>query len=592
MNEQPASMPKDVEARRLGGHEFSAVCWSVSASLLSFLVLTHAGVVGSFALGRQVPALLAPLCLAGAVLAGDHLARREGLAGRLRLLAALEALGVVVGSALLAAAFFDLSWDGQWYHQTAVYKMAEGWNPVYDPMHGFIQHLEPWVRHYAKGPWYTALAVYQTTGNIEAAKLAPWVAAAALLLCVFAAGLDLGLRRRWAALIAAAVTLNPVVTCELATYQVDGLLVCYLICFIAAFLRFAKRPGPAVAWVGTAGVLLCVNSKFTGLVYLAFFGGAIGLYLAVRQRQLLLRYAAWLAVSVVVAKVGLGFNPYVTNTIYRGHPFYPISGSERYPSMAAQGQDPIERYETPHNMMGRSGLVRHAYALFGRPGAQPAFPGANARLMWPFAVRWQDFAIFYILDVRIGGFGPLFSGILLLSLLPLAAAFARPQAPRLLLALGAVTIVASLSVSVHTWWPRYGPQLWCLPILGILAGLLWAPGHPLRWMARAVTTLLLVNAALIAFVHLRWEITTTRALGAQLAELRKEGPLEVDFQYFYEPDSRRLRNAGVEFVATSRLRCADPVEIVSVPAGYPMPVRACKISRDPGGPPVPAGSRS
>ena len=191
--------------------------------------------------------------------------------------------------------------------------------------------------------------------------------------------------------------------------------------------------------------------------------------------------------------------------------------------MAAQGQDPIERYETPHNMMGRSRLVRHAYALFGRPGAQPAFPGANARLMWPFAVRWQDFAIFYILDVRIGGFGPLFSGILLLSLLPLAAAFARPQAPRLLLALGAVTIVASLLVSVHTWWPRYGPQLWCLPILGILAGLLWAPGHPLRWTARAVTTLLLVNAVLIAFVHLRWETTMTRALGAQLRRVAEGG---------------------------------------------------------------------
>src|SRR5512134_3888659 len=128
------SMPRDVEARRPGGQELSAACWSASASLLSFLVLTHAGVVGLYALGRQVPALLAPLCLVGAVLAGDHLARREGLAGRPRLLAALGAMGLVVGGALLAAAFFDLSWDGQWYHQTAVYEMAEGWNPVHDPM--------------------------------------------------------------------------------------------------------------------------------------------------------------------------------------------------------------------------------------------------------------------------------------------------------------------------------------------------------------------------------------------------------------------------------------------------------------------------
>jgi hypothetical protein len=558
------------------------VCWTIGASLLSFLALIHIGVLGSFAMGLQVSAWVAPAGLLLAVLAGDRLARRDGLTGRLRVASAAVAASVVAASVLLAAAFFDLSWDGQWYHQTAVYKMAEGWNPVHDPMHDFIDHLEPWVRHYAKGPWYTALAVYETTGRIEWAKFAPWVTAAAMLLCAFATGLDLGLRRWWAFLVAAVATLNPVVVCELATYQVDGLLVGYLLCFILAFLRFARRPSLAAAWVGTASVLLCVNTKFTGLVYLCFFAAAAGLYCVVARRDLLLRYAGWLAVSLVVATVGLGFNPYVTNTVHRGHPFYPLKGSEQYPSMADRGVDPIERWETPHNMMGRSRLVRHAYALFGRPGAEPYYPGEDAQLMWPFAVRWRDFAVFYFLDVRIGGFGPLFSGVFLLGLLPLAASFARPQAPRLLLALGAGTIIASLLVSVHTWWPRYGPQLWWLPILGILAGLCWPPGHLLRWIARVMVALLLVNAVLIALVHLRWELAMSRSLRTQLAELRELGPLEVDFEYFYEPDRRRLEKAGVDFVAVDHLRCAEPIEIVSVPAGYPMPVRACPRDSPPG----------
>jgi len=576
MNEQQSSDSDSAQAsHHYDDRTLSTLCWTVSACLLSFLVLTHLGVLASFAVGLQASALLAPVSLLLCVLLGDWLARREGLAGRQRLVVAAMTLGVVVVSVLLAAAFFDLSWDGQWYHQTAVYKMAEGWNPVRDPMHGFLEHLEPWVRHYAKGPWYTALAVYKTTDSIECAKLAPWLAAVPMLLCVLAAGLDLGLRRRWAALVAVAASLNPVVVCELATYQVDGLLVCYLLCFITAFLRYLRRPSLPVVWVGTASVLLCVNTKFTGLVYLCFFAAAAGLYCLLKRRDLVLRYAGWLAASLVVATLVLGFNPYVTNTIHRGHPFYPLMGTEEYPSMADQGYDPIERWETPHNMMGRNRLVRQAYALFGRPGAQPYYPGENAQLMWPFAVRWQDFAVFYFLDVRIGGFGPLFSGIFLLSLIPLVVAFTKPKAPRLLLALGVGAIIASLLASVHTWWPRYGPQLWWLPILGILAGLCWRPGRPLRWVARVLTALLLVNAALIAFVHLRWEVSSTRALSAQLAELREQGQLEVDFEYFFEPVSRRLHQAGVDFVAVDELQCAEPIELMSVPAGYPMPVRVC-----------------
>ena len=49
----------------------------------------------------------------------------------------------------------------------------------------------------------------------------------------------------------------------------------------------------------------------------------------------------------------------------------------------------------------RSRFFRLAYALFGRPGAQPFYPGVDASLMLPFDVGPGDFAIYYFHDVRI-----------------------------------------------------------------------------------------------------------------------------------------------------------------------------------------------
>jgi hypothetical protein len=53
-------------------------------------------------------------------------------------------------------------------------------------------------------------------------------------------------------------------------------------------------------------------------------------------------------------------------------------GTAEHPSLSQQGNDGIEKYETPHNMKGRNRLVRFGYALFGRPGAQPFYDGPDA----------------------------------------------------------------------------------------------------------------------------------------------------------------------------------------------------------------------
>jgi hypothetical protein len=553
----------------------STLFWSVTAILLSFFCLTHFIVILCFSLHSHVSAIAAPTALLVSLVIGDWLARREGLRGGLRIAPPAIVLTVIGVALFLAAAFFDMSWDGLWYHQTAIYQMSHGWNPIRDPLHNFVPHLQDWLRYYAKGPWYVALALFETTRNIEMAKAAPWIAMMAASFAVFAVSLDFGMRRHTAVLIAALVSLNPVVTCQLASYLVDGLMVSFLACFIAAMFRWFQRPSLLVVVIAISSSILSINAKLTGLAYLCFFCAAGGFYILMRRRDLLWRYVMIQIVSIVVGTVVFGFNPYVTNTIHRGHPFYPMLGTAAYPSLSERGQDPIEMYETPHNMVGRNRFVRFAYAIFGRPGSQPFFQGENASFMLPFDVGWRDFNIFYFHEVRISGFGPLFSGGLLIGLLLICIALVRPGISREILILFAGAIVLSVLISTHTWWARYGPQLWWLPIVAIIAGLSVPGWRVIRWCAYVLAVILLVNGVLVTIAHFRWEIEATRTTNEQMALLRQKDEVEVDFQYFYEPLSERLRAAGVTFRASRQLHCDNPMELMSVAPGYPGAVRVC-----------------
>ena len=553
----------------------ASLCWVTAAILLAFPCFAQLGVLVSFCAGRPVSAFVAPVALVAALAVGDLLARREGLCAWRRGTPPALALATLTAAALFAASLFDMSWDGLWYHQTAVYQMAHGWNPLHDPLHAFMPSVQDSLRFYAKGPWYFALSLYQLTPHIEWVKPAPLLALAAMFLAVAAALLDFGMRRTRAALLAALVSLNPVVLCQIVSYLVDGLMISYLACYVAAVARGLRRRGLLTHFVAASAAMLCINTKISGLVYLCFFSAAGGLYLLLCQRRLLLGWAAlqmaWIALGCAV----MGFNPYITNTIHRGHPFYPWMGNAAFPGYTQQGKDPVDRWETPHNMLGHNRLFRFSYAIFGRPGAQPFYQGTDAHLMWPFDVRWRDFAIFYFHEVRIGGFGPLFSGAFVIAVCLLGAALIRPGMPRVVVLLLAGTVVASLLVGLHMWWARYGPQLWWLPIIAVLATLAVPDWRAVRWAGWTLAALLLVNAILVGGVHLGWEIYATRTTHQQLELLRGKGEIEVDLQYFVEPYGERLRAGGVAFRPSRRLHCAQPLELMSVTPGYPGTVRAC-----------------
>ena len=74
---------------------------------------------------------------------------------------------IVIVSYYLAITYFDISYDGQGYHQETIYLLKNGWNPIYEDSHAF----RSWVNHYQKGNEIIQANIYLLTTKIEAGKM-------------------------------------------------------------------------------------------------------------------------------------------------------------------------------------------------------------------------------------------------------------------------------------------------------------------------------------------------------------------------------------------------------------------------------------
>ena len=89
--------------------------------------------------------------------------------------------------------------------------------------------------------------------------------------------------------------------------------------------------------------------------------------------------------------------------------------------------------------------------------------------MWPFTAHPHDLYAYTYQDPRVAALGPFFSGCFVLSVaLGVWLLFQLDSSSRWLLVLASATIVASLLINKHCSWPRYGPQLWILPIVPVV----------------------------------------------------------------------------------------------------------------------------
>ncbi|MBD0384221.1 hypothetical protein [Paenibacillus sedimenti] len=458
----------------------------------------------------------------------------------------LSALLFICGF-IVSGYFYDLSYDGQAYHQEAIIHLAEGWNPVYDKEISQPTGNSIWINHYAKAAEIAAASIYAATGLIEHSKVINLMAMAASGLLSLGALLTLKPENRVTAwVVALLLALNPVSMYQSFTFYVDGLLGSLLLCLIALGCLICTRPGWLLLTVYTLAMILTMNIKFTAIGYAGVL--TVGLLIALYMSEQFVRLKQLFRVAALGGMIGVlivGYNPYVTNTLHKGHPFYPLAGENAI--------DVVKNF-TPRNLERMNRFEQVAASYFAEPMGNST-DKKPTQFQWPFTFEAQQLPTFAETDVAVAGFGPLFSGALVLAIIALMLAF-RKRPGITLAAIGVIALLAASSfINPAAWWARYVPQLWAVPLICVWLALYLKGNKLLKGVGIALTVVIAANSLLVSGSYTTKQWAWSQELRSQLSQLQTVSqPVKAEFTYSWS-NRERLKAYGIAFIEETPLAC-------------------------------------
>ena len=398
-----------------------------------------------------------------------------------------KVLGVAVAFIALCAAamyiesfFVDEFHDSRQYHGTAVIAFKDGWNPVETRLvkewdEAYASASWKPISYFPKSQWMLRTALYATVGDLDASKcpsILMWI-----LLCIMTHAFlrrTLGMNRWISILATITIVTNPVIMTQLFTGYVDGTLATvftlYVILMIDYVMTGRRKRLHQSAW------LLCylIGLKFTGLVYVVVFCFCVFLLLLFKNRRQAGSCALISTLSGVIAFAAFGYNPYITNIIEDGNPFY-YAYSPGKPDVL-------------NKMADRDFLEQNRIMTFIISYASVSDPknAKSPRYFWS-SDSWE----YRGPDARFGGFGPFY-------LIFVAVGLVLILLVRVGWGLWAVSFcLATVFITSACWWARLAPQAWLIPCISMIAVYGKTDGKVIKTLVVSMMIMALGNSAMI-----------------------------------------------------------------------------------------------
>lgn len=466
---------------------------------------------------------------------------------------------------------YDLTVDGNSYHKTAIAFIKNGWNPIYETSRHFQKNnsnvvkidksdkMDLWVEHYPKATWIIAAVIYNMTGNIESGKCITLILSIMLFIITYNL-LRKILDKKWSMIISLVAVLNPIVLVQIFTYYVDGIMgILFLMEILLLFLVNPTEKTNKILWMCLISICtIFTNIKYTGLLCSGVIAATFYFYWLIKYRKdidylrIVKRLTLNFTIVFSIAIFLVGANSYVKNTIDHKNPLYPIVGKDKVDIITTM---------QPKSFENKNMFEKYFISLFSKT-ENVSYGSKEPTLKLPIKVYWSEVEELYAADTRIGGFGPLYALVFILTIpvfiYLVVEILRKKKCVSKYIFLPVIAILLSSLLIKEIWWARYVPQLYLFQV-GTLVLLIYMRKYTKPKINNAVTLVILVAISLnlLPFGYIKYnELNGFKTITKDINTMKnmknlklKLGGMSDLYGYFYT-----LNDNGVKYTVKNNIK--------------------------------------
>lgn len=381
----------------------------------------------------------------------------------------IVALVIIVLSVFVTERIYDNSVDGWGYHNPAIMKLSEGWNPIYEHFDDETV-LVTWSEHYPKAIWLYSAALYKITNAFFAGLSFNIIISFATLFLIIDILKKKKINIYLAIILGIIITFSTTVIGQLFTMYNDGVFcqcILGLLLLYNAIVCDEYKLNSVLLMILSFYLSILANIKFNGALY-AFIIALIYSIILIVQRKIKFDKTGIKYVLVIGLCVGIvASNTYITNFIYHRNIGYPVIGN---------GKVEIINQYIPGYINSTKGKI----ATFVKAITSSSF---YEYIYSPFYVlSINDYVCASASDCRVMGFGPMYQLLLIIAIVFIIVYIMKYI---IRIVKKEITLKGYVKENYHkyipflfmiiffftapaTWWVRYVSYMFVVPILIIV----------------------------------------------------------------------------------------------------------------------------